>query len=264
MIYKGKNGLLTVSASKLKSFRTCHRQYYYKYVLPKSKRPVDQPGISGIFGTALHKTIEAYYRDNVANPTFYFQEYFFNSITEQEKTGVVKGVEWANKMLAVGKKILREFDWTRFDPMELEYEFLLPYPDKANPVFYVTGYIDMITRDGLIVDHKSQSRVPHQDFLDNDGQFILYAWAYLQIYGKLPKAVIWNQLRTNKLVTVDVLTGFDQKLAYLVDDIMALVHKKDTNIAAYPRRQIDTTCQRECPFYGLCYIAHDSSSEEDD
>jgi len=255
---------MTISASRLKSFRTCQRQYFYKYVLPKNQRPKDQAGISALFGTALHKTIEAYYKDSTINPTFYFQDYLLKAVEEQEKIGQVKGAEWVNKLMAMGKKILREFDWTRFDPIQLEFEFLLPYPNKEAPLFYVTGIIDMITRDGRVIDHKSQSRVPTKDLLDNDGQFILYAWAYQQIYGQLPTAVVWNQLRTGKLVEIDIFTGFDQKLTYLVEDIMAMISKTSKTQADYPRRQIDTTCQRECAFYNLCYITSEVGTEEDE
>lgn len=243
--------LQTISASKLKTFRTCHRQYYYKYVLPKDERPPDNKNIGALFGTSLHKAIERKYRVN-DNPRLVFQKTMLETLDQWEEEGYrVKGVEWFGKSMKDGKLILEEFDWLRFQPIELEYEFTLPFPNSTAPIVLINGYIDLVDQQGdilNIVDHKSQRNRPNQDQLNHDSQFVIYAWAAQQIYGRLPNATIWNDLRKNQLITVDVLTDFDFKLSQLTLDIDALM-----NTNKYPRRQMDRVCTTECSFYQLCY-----------
>ncbi len=236
-----------ISASKVKTFRTCSKQFYYKYVVPKADRPEDAKNIGALLGTSLHKAIEKYYRGE--NPIQVFQNTMLTTLDMWEDKGYkVNGAEWFSKSLKDGKEILNTFGWGLFDPVDLELEFMLPFPDAQHPIAIVNGYIDMTTTDKRVVDHKSQRRVPNQDQLNHDPQFILYAWAYREMYGSLPTATIWNDLRNNKQIVVDVLTEFDFKLGQLVYDIDAMIHEDK-----YPRRLMDNVCVRECSFYGLCY-----------
>ncbi len=240
--------LPTISASKIKTYRTCHRQYYYKYVLPKNHRPVEDKNVGALMGLSLHKAIERKYRAG-DNPIQVFQQTMLETLDQWEEGNVkVKGVEWFSKSLKDGKTILTEFDWQRFDPVDLEQEFTLHFPTATNAIALINGYIDIPTTNGWVDDHKSQRRQPPQDQLNHDSQFIIYAWAYREIYGNLPTATIWNHLRTNKLVVVDALTDFDFKLEQLTYDITALINEDQ-----YPRRQMDNVCVNECSFYSLCY-----------
>lgn len=239
--------LQTISASKIKTYRTCHKQYYYKYVMPKADRPEDAKNIGALLGTALHKAIEKRYRGE--NPIQVFQNTMLTTLDEWEDKGLkVNGMEWFSKSLKEGKILLNAFDWERFDPVDLELEFMLPFPNRERPIAMVNGYIDMTTTNGWVVDHKSQRRVPNQDQLNHDSQFLLYAWAYRELYGNLPTALVWNDLRNHKLIYVDAMTDFDFKLGQLIVDIDAMLHED-----RFPRRQMDSVCVRECSFYSLCY-----------
>lgn len=243
--------LPTVSASKIKTYRTCHKQFYYKYVLPKGDRPAEDKNIGALMGLSLHKAIEKKYRAG-DNPTQVFQQTMLETLDDWEEEGFkINGIEWFSKSLKDGKDILREFDWNRFHPIELEMEFLLPFPNAKAPIALVNGYIDMVSKDDMgydVIDHKSQRKIPTQDQLNHDSQFILYAWAARELYGNLPRATIWNDLRNNRLIVVDVITDFDFKLGQLVYDIDALIHEDK-----YPRRQMDNVCLKECSFYQNCY-----------
>lgn len=240
--------LPTISASKIKVFRTCNRQYYYRYILPKQQRPIEDKNIGALLGLSLHKAIERKYRAG-ENALAVFQDVMLTTLDEWEDKGfTVKGVEWFSKSLKDGKAILREFDWGIFDPVDLEQEFTLYFPNASAPIALINGYIDMTTTNGLVVDHKSQRRLPNQDQLNHDPQFLIYAWAYREIYGNLPTAAVWNHLRTNQLVYADVLTDFDFKLNQLTLDIDAMLNAKH-----FVRRQMDSVCTNECSFYALCY-----------
>lgn len=214
----------------------------------RSDRPVEDKNIGALLGLSLHEAIERKYR-NGDDPIQVFQNTMLSTLDEwEEKNLKVNGTEWFSKSLKEGKLILKGFDWERFDPTDLELEFMLPFPSKQAPIAKINGYIDMITTNGLVVDHKSQRRAPTQDQLNHDPQFILYAWAYRELYGALPTGVIWNHLRTHKLIRADVITEFEFKLSQLIYDINAML-----NAEFYPRRQMDTVCTNECSFYELCY-----------
>lgn len=251
--------LPTISASKIKVFKTCHKQYYYKYIVPRANRPVEDKNIGALLGSALHEAIERKYRAG-DNPTVVFQDLMITTLDEWEEQGLkVNGTEWFSKSLKEGKDMLKKFDWDRFDPIELELEFYLPFPNKAAPIAIVNGYIDMITSDAQVIDHKSQRDRLNQGQLNHDPQFIIYAWAYQQMYGQLPRATVWNHLRNQKLYIADVLTDFDFKIGQLTYDIDAML-----NANRYPRRQMDSICMTKCSFYSLCYGLKAKQVIEDD
>lgn len=240
--------LRTISASRINVFRKCSRQYYYKYVLPREDRPEDSKNTAALMGTALHKAIEAHYKD-FANPLSTFQEVMRNTLTEWESTGLtIKGAEYFTKGMKDGQSILKTFDWNRWKPKELEYEFTLPFPNAENPIVMITGLIDLIDIHGTIADHKSSKTAPNQDELDNNPQFLIYAWAYKQIWGALPNKVIWNHLRTGKLYTANIAHNFEFKLAQLTLDIEAMLQAN-----AFQRKEMDSFCRNVCSFYTQCY-----------
>lgn len=251
-----------ISASKIQTYKTCAKQYYYKYKVPHNHRPLEDKNIGALLGSSLHKAIERRYRTG-DNPTVVFQDTMIQTLDEWEEKGYkVNGTEWFSKSLADGKRMLKKLDWDKFDPIELELEFNLPFPN-TEPVVIINGFIDMITSDGRVIDHKSQRDRLTPDQLNHNPQFILYAWAHLQLYGKLPTATIWHHLRSGRLYTADVLTDFNFKIAQLTDDIQAMI-----TAHTFPRRQMDTVCLTRCSFYTLCYglkaryVIEEEDSEE--
>lgn len=258
-INKALPNLPTVSASKIKVYKTCARQYKYKYVVPYKDRPADDKNVSALLGTALHKAIEMRYKED-ANPSQVFQTVMDDTITEWEKKKYkINAASYYTTALNVGKKIIREFDWDQYNPIELELAFTFPFPNIQKPIVNVTGYIDMLDMDGRVVDHKSTSQAPVQDELNHDPQFILYAWAYEQMYGTKPYKVIWNHLRTGKQYEADVQHNYDDKIAQLTEDMIAMLDAKH-----YGRRKMDKVCKTECSFYTLCYGDKPKATIEDE
>jgi len=238
--------LQRISASKVKTYKTCQKQYYYKYVIPFHNRPDQANNVAALMGTALHKAIELKYKDK-ANPIVTFQTVMRETIDEwEQKQQPINGMLYYSSLLKTGTDILKKFDWSRFEPIGLEVHFDLPFPSPENPLVMVNGIIDLETMDGTIVDHKSTKTKPKQDELDFDAQFLLYSWAYRQIYQNPPYKVIWNHLRTGELLEVNQL-GYEEKLEQLTHDIEAMLGNK-----FYARRNLDSTC-RICSFYKLCY-----------
>jgi hypothetical protein len=243
------DGLPTVSASKIKVYKTCARQYQHKYITPHNDRPEDHKNVAALLGTALHKAIEEYYTEQ-KSPIGVFQQVMAQTVEEWDVAGyTIKALDYYPRAIKVGKDILTKFDWSRFTPQELEYSFTLPFPTIENPITNITGFIDLIDMSGAIVDHKSSSYAPNMDALANDPQFLIYAWAMKQITGNLPYKVIWNHLRTGKLYEAAVLENYDTKIDNLVLDIQALL----THGPYFARKNLDSVCLNQCSFYELCY-----------
>jgi hypothetical protein len=242
------DGLPMVSASKIKVYKTCARQYQHKYITPHNDRPEDHKNVAALLGTALHKAIEEYYTEQ-KSPIGVFQQVMAQTVEEWDVAGyTIKALDYYPRAIKVGKDILTKFDWSRFTPQELEYTFTLPFPSRDNPLVNVTGVIDLLDMTGAVIDHKSTSYAPNQDELDNDPQFILYYWAYEQIYGQAPYRVIWNHLRTHKLIDANITHNYALKLEQLQLDIQGLLLNTQ-----YPRRLMDDVCRKKCSFFKLCY-----------
>jgi ATP-dependent helicase/nuclease subunit B len=259
--------LQKISASKIKLYRTCQRRYYYRYLLPYSIRPEDELSSAALTGKAIHKIIEQHYRNRMAGVsvedvlTFQLQKLMVEEIEKHDK---IKGHEWLSKALADGKKMLNLFDWDRWKPVELEYEFTLPFPNRDNPIALMTGFIDMISQDGdgyVAVDWKSGQEMPTAKELANDPQFIIYAWALREIYNKLPENIYWYHLRNGKLLSADVINNLDTLIDRLIPDVTSMI-KSIITLEDNPRRLMDKVCVRQCPFFDKCYITPTISHDE--
>lgn len=267
------NGLPVISASKIKTYKTCARKFYHTYIERSEDR--DSKNIGAIMGTALHEAIEAKYRKQTDNAVYYFQERFI----ELYNQGSSKGDQFFTSMLKLGKTIINGYDWDKWTPsasvcfnhdencrdhkeveLMLELEVYLEYPNKDAPLFIIHGFIDMITFDECIVDHKSSKDKPTTDTLNNDAQFILYTWMYQEIFGKLPNKVIWNHLRTHEQFEFD-MTDLNSRMNMLVRDIDSLF-TTGRFINDYPRINIDKKeCLKYCAFKHKCfYLSGNESS----
>lgn len=246
-IDKRIEGLPTVSASKVKTYKTCARQYQHKYVTAYNDRPAEDKNVAALLGTALHKAIEMKYSEG-KSPTGIFQQVMSETIEQWENDGLnIKALDYYARAMKVGKDILKNYPWDMFNPIELEFSFTLPFPHD-NPIVNITGIIDHIDIDGSIMDHKSATYAPNQDELDNDPQFIIYYWAYEQIYKQYPYRTIWNHLRTNRQIVANIAHNYDLKLEQLTLDIEGMLAN-----TRYPRRLMDNVCRTRCSFFTLCY-----------
>lgn len=240
--------MITISASKLKVYKTCARQYHYKYDLPHNDRPADDKNVAALMGTAIHKAIEEKYR-NDRSPTGVFQSVMTATLDEWEaKKLKINALDYFPRAMKVGNEILKNFDWNKFNPMELEFAFTLPFPNKHTPIVNITGLIDLIDMSGMLVDHKSSSYAPNQDELDHDPQFVIYYWAYHQLHGEYPWKIVWNHLRTAKFYEANIAHNYEDKIAQLGLDIEAMISAQ-----YFVRRQMDNVCRTKCSFYDLCY-----------
>lgn len=257
MITKIEYRLQTVSASKIKTYRTCSKKYEYTYInKPEVLVHTESKNIGALLGSSLHRAIEMKYKEN-ADPLTTFTTFLDKTYAEWETAEyIILGEEWLSKSVKTGREILRDFDWDVFQPIDLERHFTLPFPSADNPICNMTGIIDLIDARGWVVDHKSQKETPTQEQLDNDAQFIIYYWAHNEMFNEYPARVIWNNLRTGTLIDIDIATNYNDKLQQLTSDIQTML----TN-TAYARKLLDRTCLRECNFYRLCWQNKESNTD---
>jgi RecB family exonuclease len=153
-------------------------------------------------GNAVHLALEEGHRapewnyDSVAK--LFLKE--FTRIVNDESVFIT----WpeVKKFEADGLGMLARYDSDLTDgkisvPEEVEYEFELPFEDIA-----IVGRIDAMER-GAITDYKTGQKEPDPWFLRHNLQFTIYAWAYLEKYGSLPRDIYWHHLRNGKLLRTE-------------------------------------------------------------
>ena len=222
-----KSGLEVLSPSKLKTFISCPKKYYYDYI---ERRPsIRHPAAA--LGSAVHKTIETVYEQRIDPVAFFLREFDAELLKENIE------LDAYSKYKMDGVKMVGDYDYAARVPIESERVFrALPFPNTAHPICAFNGVIDQVYDWGF-VDLKTNGRKPKQDVLDNDPQFIIYGWAFEEIYNYHPDKKIWHHLRTHEDIHADV----DGKL----DDVAkAVTQLLETDFAAIR----DTPVQRTCLF----------------
>jgi CRISPR/Cas system-associated exonuclease Cas4 (RecB family) len=241
--------LPTISASKIKTFKMCPRKYKHRYI----DGIKDDSNISAVWGKSLHTAIQMKYLHN-RNPIIVFQDEMIREFDHHNTNNIeLRGEEYYNKFIKLGKDILSKLDWSLLVPMVyedkmlLEQYFIFPFPFE-NPICQIEGYIDLIDQRGYVVDHKSGKEKPTEKMLNNDVQFIIYYWAYLQEFKTAPTTMYWHHLRTQTLYTVDVHGDFEYKCDQLKQDIQALLATE-----LYHRKEHDSFCEKYCPYFNKCF-----------
>lgn len=215
MIGVSMSDLPRLSTSKIKTFSTCPKQYWYRYVNKDKTRH-----ISAAMGSAVHASIDRTYKarkeNQPADPaTFYTQSWY----SELEKSDIPDD----DKVYRDGLQIVNRYDWDRRTPLQGEVEFILPFPDPHNPICELHGFIDQVYDWGL-VDLKTNKRKPDQLLLNHDLQFIIYSWAYIQLYGEKPNHTFWHHLRTGEDLASDASSV--NKLEYALRKIDSLLEEE--------------------------------------
>ncbi len=177
----------TLSASAIKLYQECRMRYRDRYIL-KIKDPENT---SALMGKALHKAIEETYTNRLnAHQVYhrYMVEHYDTMLMGDDEF-----IEYEpfSVLLKTGRDILSTFPWHLYNPRAQEIDFTVPLFDVCN----LHGFIDMEI-DLDFVDFKSSKRA--SKVLQDDIQFIIYAYAYWMRHGVHPRYGIWHHLRTHK------------------------------------------------------------------
>ena len=156
-------------------------------------------------GNALHLGLEKGYTDEGFNGHQAHQifEKEFNNLIDDEEVFI--GYPKRKKMEADGASMLARFTkqvesgLITSRPYAVEAEFKIPF-EGTNIVGRIDR-VDYIPELGFtIVDYKSGSKEPDPWFLRHNLQLTAYAWACRELYGELPRQLVWHHLRNGKML----------------------------------------------------------------
>ncbi|MCK5016392.1 MAG: PD-(D/E)XK nuclease family protein [Candidatus Peribacteraceae bacterium] len=244
---------MDISITKISTFLDCPRIYWYRYELK-----LQTPKSEGFyFGSAIHEGLENYY--NGKDPMQGVKNALFGKkkkLAEQPKEGID-----LNRLHKEARRIFQMYPSQApyFKPVLVEHFFRVPliHPEtKERLPAMLTGKMDLITASADVVDHKTASGEDTGYFKKkNELQGNGYSYAYLQMFGNLPRRFIINpiikgnsrreprmgQPKILKPQIGDVCMFFDTA-KYVVDAILR-GETKD-----YPSKNH----YRLCPFKDIC------------
>lgn len=181
----------TVSASRLKCYQTCRRQFYFRYILG-IKKPA---GAALIVGQALHRMLEIWNHarwqgDDTAEATT--PERF-----EEEWQKVVKSqpVAWKDDKDEPKQKAtaLRLWEaWLKNPPIPEDeipegVEVYLKHEEATSDRPKIIGYLDLVRSGGLLVEFKTAARSTKVEDLAHQHRL------QLTIYALLYRESTWQE-----------------------------------------------------------------------
>lgn len=232
-----QQGLIQLSASKINVFNNCPDNYLAEYVWHYPK----QKSTFGLLGTAIHSALERMYKYGEV-PHIVFQDEINDTLRQWDSTGESYTGYSYSQLMTQGFNILDAFDFTLYKPLELEREFLLPFPNAQSPLCNIKGYIDLIDERGWIVDFKTAKALPKESDISSI-QLAIYRWSYTQLYSCAPEMTILHHLRsgTQHLADTQKLDEWLPKIEELVKRILQLEKREPVRCSR---------CSYFCPIYG--------------
>jgi len=169
-----------ISASMLEDFISCNRKVYYRINHPelaiKNKEMV--------IGDIVHKAIEKYSNDEEA--CYEYSEKELSTRLPKDYSSIKFSKDCLQSFFHVFREQLHDND-------KIEVRFKLPHGKDV----FIVGKMDRIS-NGNVFDWKTARR-PLSN-LSGNIQFILYNWAYKELYGKEPYGVYYAALTNGALV----------------------------------------------------------------
>lgn len=213
---KPDNNLPWFSASKVKVFQQCKKQYIAKYI-EKLPKPITSYGTVGL---AVHEAIQKAYSDE-----FPYEVARKRIKTEFELLGS-SFIGWGEQeALSKAYAMLDNVPYDDYDPLAMELEFILPFPQN-NPICNLHGFVDMVTTDYRVVDWKTSNTYISKK--DSATQLAIYYYAVKQLYGIEPSDVHIYQLPKQRKIqlekTILLLTLKD--LEIIIQDMINLESTK--------------------------------------
>lgn len=194
--------MLTISNSKVSTWRRCHRAYYYKYI--EHLRPKVKSGALRR-GSILHECIEAYDSGKSWRKVFEpFREQFYRE-TFNEEILEIGDIPSMVEELMENYQDLYDDDGLTYIGSEVHFELPL-LPGEV----MIEGYLDAIIEDeqGRVwcKETKTYRRNPSYDFLLMNTQSSLYLWAMRKM-GYPSCGTLWDIVRAKHPSTPSFLAS---------------------------------------------------------
>jgi putative RecB family exonuclease len=205
-----------LSYSAMSTYQTCPLKYYFRYV---ANIPDETVSESLIFGSALHRALETYYRMTMEGEELVdlrpllesFQLEYSLRLSTATQSPVV--IEDLNEHLELARKILNAFLSEEMplsckSVLGMEEEFRCKVSEHAPDLF---GRLDLLAmdhtgRNACIVDFKtSRSRWSDADLLRSKDQLLLTSLAVKEKYGIENLRLYFVVMTKTKSPSVEVL-----------------------------------------------------------
>jgi len=183
---------LHISHSQIFTYLNCSLKYRFQYV---EQRPQERLSIALPFGSAIHSSIERYYRTlkdrGVLEPLGVLQEVFeeyINLELDHSDIPIVYKKETPDRKATVemGKALLKAFheetDIAGMEVVDVELPLSATlYTDDREPTdLKLIGVLDLVLRNEqgqiIAVDNKTASKPYAQETVDDDNQLTSYAY----------------------------------------------------------------------------------------
>lgn len=197
--------MFTVSQSKIKTWRRCRRQYYYKYV-EKIARKLKNANL--LRGSIIHDMLEAHIDGK--KPWKIYDQW----LKKQKKLFKEEVEEYGDLPLMVKLLMENYFRFYKKDPLKYlkfqgkrsEFEFNIDLCPGIN----IQGKLDTVAQnksdDRLwLTEHKTHKQIPISEFKFTDIQSGIYTTIMPRIDMPEPDGVAWNYIRAKCPAVPDLL-----------------------------------------------------------
>lgn len=188
--------MLTVSYSKVSTYRNCPQSYHWDYVLrlepKKASRPLN-------FGSDFHKLLECRTDPKKLAEAKQGIEDAYYELTAQQQEDL--GENYLEELFQVFEDYQQR--WSNAElPDVTEHEFYLPLGKYRGEGVMFHGIIDELYFDketgvvSVIGEHKTFNQRPDMSTLAMNQQVCLYAKAVEQEFGVMPTKVRWDYIKS--------------------------------------------------------------------
>ena len=179
-----------ISVSQARMFKTCPKQWFFKYV-QKLKQPISDRMLLGIAvhkGLAHANTLRQAALD-IEHPTDTIMNEIMRVTNDEadgvvvDKDGIPLEVLWDSQKDMEGLKASAKTILSRVVPTLTKYTGMPEYIEHPIPEITLpcgmplVGYVDLVDADGAIYDFKVGARAKSQGDVDADLQLSLYSYA---------------------------------------------------------------------------------------
>jgi len=249
------------SHTRLGSFETCPRKYWYQYIGKPEIERVES--VEAFLGSRVHDALEELYRRRMGGQIMAADELiaWFDARWESDWSDAVQIVRKqfsADDYREVGHESLQAyhtrhapFDGSRTLRLEQSVAFNLDEAGQSR----LKGFVDRLAQrsDGTyeVHDYKTSQHVPTQDEADADRQLALYQIGVQEMWPDATDVdLIWHYVRFDKEIrsrrTPEQLEAVKQRCIALIDDIESRGRTEE----AFPTKP-SNLCNW-CDYRGVC------------
>lgn len=187
--------VLRVSYSRIRKWRECHRQHWYRYVRKLRRR---KKGVPLVLGSAVHECIEALHNEGTYTGALERFRKMYNKLFNEEKADLGDLPGNVEKIMAryvefYGSDGLVYPIRRRQRATEIPIRFWID--NRTEFIAYLDAYPQDKRRLNWLMDHKVPKRIPDEDSRFSDYQFAIYVWAVPQIGLPEPNGILWDYVK---------------------------------------------------------------------